>query len=194
MPKPNKNETREEFISRYMSSEEAKRSHPDEKQRLAIAYSVWREHNKKKSFEVFTPITKSWVEKVSDGNEQFFLEVAVSGLKEDRDGEIMDDGCIKDMITQFKSGTIPLMPDHGNKPNGVRSYSWKDIMGVWVDARQEDDKLMAVARLNKSHPDAELFKSFIKEGMPVGFSIGGRPIQIREEILDEKDTEVTLEK
>lgn len=45
MPRPNKGETKDQYIQRYMSSEEAKRTHPDEKQRLAIAYSEWeREH------------------------------------------------------------------------------------------------------------------------------------------------------
>jgi len=45
MPNPIKGETREEFIKRYMSSEEAKKTFPDFKQRLAVAISKWK--NKK---------------------------------------------------------------------------------------------------------------------------------------------------
>ena len=41
MPNPKKGETKEEYISRFMNSEEAKNSFPDEKQRLAVAYSKW---------------------------------------------------------------------------------------------------------------------------------------------------------
>lgn len=42
MPNPNKGETKEEFIARFMSSPEAKKDFPDEKQRLAVAYSKWK--------------------------------------------------------------------------------------------------------------------------------------------------------
>jgi hypothetical protein len=148
--------------------------------------------SEKKSFEVFMPVVKSWTDKVSETNDQRFFEVVVSGVKEDRDGEIMDDKAIEDMILQFKSGKIPLMPDHGKKSNGDRHYSWKDIMGVWVDAKRDGNNLLAVARLNKAHPDAETLWNFMQEGMPVGFSIGGRTVEVREEILE--DTEADMEK
>jgi hypothetical protein len=48
MPYPTKEETKEEYIQRFMKSEEAKRSFPEEKQRLAVAYSLWENKNKKK--------------------------------------------------------------------------------------------------------------------------------------------------
>ena len=47
MPYPNKEETRQEYISRFMKSEEARKSYPDPEQRAAVAYSLWREKNKK---------------------------------------------------------------------------------------------------------------------------------------------------
>jgi len=46
MPSPNPKESKEEYIKRFMSSEEANKSHPDEKQRLAVAHSMWEKHNK----------------------------------------------------------------------------------------------------------------------------------------------------
>jgi hypothetical protein len=49
MPKPVKNENRQDYISRFMSSEEAKRDYPNVKQRLAVAYSMWNRRNKKSS-------------------------------------------------------------------------------------------------------------------------------------------------
>lgn len=133
-------------------------------------------------FSVYLPIEKSWVETKESGNEEFFFETIVSGIKSDRDGEVMDQMAVDDMIRQFKSGKIPLFPDHGrSETTGERTYSWKQIMGVWVDARQEGDNLVAVARLNQAHPDAELLKSYLKNKMPVGFSIGGRPLHVVDE-------------
>jgi hypothetical protein len=142
------------------------------------------------SFEVMSPVTKIWEEEVlikdfrgkETTQKQRFFEVTVSGIKEDRDGEIMDKAAISDMINQFKSATIGFFPDHGRDHTGERTYGWKQMMGVWVDAREEGTSLKAVARLNNSHPDAEQFWGYMKEGMPLGFSIGGRPTYVEEQI------------
>lgn len=181
MPKPKPNESEEEFVSRYMGSEEAKRKFPDEKQRAAVAHSEYKKKSEDDLVFVKAPITKFWEEEVEDeksvNGKQRFIEVTVSGIKEDRQGEMMSQEAVDDMIMQFKSGTIPFFPDHGYSDGGMFGlrYSWKQMMGVWVNAHQEGDHLKAVLRLNKAHPDQEMFWNFIKEGMPVGFSIGGRP-------------------
>jgi hypothetical protein len=41
------NETKEEYIARFMSNEIMIKEYPDNKQRLAVAYYSWRKHNKK---------------------------------------------------------------------------------------------------------------------------------------------------
>lgn len=46
MPNPKKNEKKEDFISRCVSSEEAQKTFPDQKQRVAFCYSKWSEHTK----------------------------------------------------------------------------------------------------------------------------------------------------
>jgi hypothetical protein len=196
MPKPKPGETEAEFVARYMSSEEAKRDFPEEKQRLAVAYSEYKKHRKEVEFSVFTPVVKSWEDKieVDKGVEsQRFIQVIVSGIAEDRDGERMSKEAIEDMIMQYKSGTIPLFPDHGKNESGERTYSWKNIMGVWVDAFKEGDHLVAVARLNKAHPDAALFWNYLQEKMPIGFSIGGKPSIVDEEIIEETSVELNKE-
>src|ERR1700721_2760610 len=45
MPYPTKDESKSEYISRFVSSSEAKEDFPDEKQRLAVAYSLWEKRN-----------------------------------------------------------------------------------------------------------------------------------------------------
>ena len=48
MPMPNESDkTEEHYIHRFMTSEEAKKSFPDEKQRLAVAYSEWKKKGSK---------------------------------------------------------------------------------------------------------------------------------------------------
>ena len=64
MPLPKKGESKEEYISRYMNSEEAKKSFPDEKQRIAVAESEWKKHHHSKeretpAFSIVSKITKT---------------------------------------------------------------------------------------------------------------------------------------
>jgi hypothetical protein len=42
MPTPNTGETEPQFISRCMGDAEARRTFPDESQRIAFCYSQWR--------------------------------------------------------------------------------------------------------------------------------------------------------
>ena len=174
-----------------------------EEEMWAIAQAQYQKLKKKKTkmftktVEVYAPITKSWEEVINKetGEKQRFIKVVVSGLKEDRDGERISEEAILDMIEQYKSGKIPLMPNHGHlEPDGTRRYKWQDIMGVWIDAERVGDNLVAVARLNNAHPDAELFWNYIQEGMPIGFSIGAKPIEMEEEEVEVMDTELEVEK
>lgn len=146
-------------------------------------------------FDIFTPITKSWEEVIDKETNQKerFVEVTVSGLSEDRDGERISQKAIIDMITQFKAGTIPFFPNHGKDPNtGERAYRWQDIMGVWVDASQVAENLKAVVRLNKSHEDSEKFWNYVQGGMPIGFSIGGRTLKSEEEEYEDEEEEKSI--
>ena len=47
MPYPTGQETKEEYIKKFMESKEAQKDYSDEKQRLAITYSIWKNRNKK---------------------------------------------------------------------------------------------------------------------------------------------------
>lgn len=209
MPKPNKGESEADFVARYMKDHQAMMDFPDEKQRLAVAYSEYKKHHKSidvsfaKDFVVKMPITRFWEQDVDiqkggavEKSKQRFMEAVVSGLKEDRDGEMMSQVAIDDMISQFKSGTIPFFPDHGFHEASGRDhiYSWKQMMGVWIDAKQEGEQLKAIARLNRAHPDHETFWKYVaEEGMPVGLSIGGRPAQMPEIVEMDIDIEMNKE-
>lgn len=119
-------------------------------------------------------VSKAYKEKAADNSEDFFIESIVSGTLEDRDGERMSKGAVADMINQFKNSRIPFFADHGKNKEGIQTYAWKDIMGVWVDAHQSGDHIVAKVRLNKANPDAMVLYNYAQADMPLGFSIGGR--------------------
>ena len=144
-----------------------------------------------KTFHFKCSIRKCWEEEValnkSLGDDtkttERFMETVVSGLKEDRDGDRMSQKAIDGMIMQYKSGIIPFFPDHGRdeKTGEPFVYSWKQMMGVWVDGKQEGDHLVATLRLNKFHQDHETFWNYVHHAkMPIGFSIGGKTSEPKE--------------
>jgi len=47
MPSPKDGEEKNDFISRFMSSEAMKKEYPDQKQRVAVAYAQWRKKHGK---------------------------------------------------------------------------------------------------------------------------------------------------
>jgi len=87
MPKPNPNESKDEYISRFMASEEAQKDYPDEKQRLAVAHSMWKEHNKSKETEPFiTPV------KVKEGEKSKIYTFIGASTLPDRTGGVLPNG------------------------------------------------------------------------------------------------------
>lgn len=48
MPYPRKTEKKDHYISRFMGSSEANRDFPDQKQRYAVALSMWEQKKKRK--------------------------------------------------------------------------------------------------------------------------------------------------
>ena len=154
-----------------------------ESEMWAIAQAQYKKT--KKGFSFICNADDCWEEEIvlkslgKEKTKQRFISVIVSGLESDRQDEMMSQEAIDDMIMQYKSGTIPFFSDHGLNPMTGEPglYTWKGIMGVWVDAVQEGNHLKATLRLNEAHPDADLFFKYIKNDMPVGFSIGANPTE-----------------
>jgi cation transport regulator len=131
------------------------------------------------TFEVFQiQQAECW----KDSNGDMFIKVPVSGVVEDRQGDEVSRSCGDKMIEQYNSGTLPLYGDHGVDENGRKSYSWKNILGKWVKGEWSNNKIdiMATSRLNKANPDAIKLFEYVEQKMPVGFSIGGKKLKIRE--------------
>ncbi len=171
---------------------------PEEQARVRAAvyrkYPQLKSKEKEKDYEQFITkdcisfVTKHYEIVSKDGTVERFIEVPISGLKEDLDGEKMSEKAINQMILALKKGIV-LHSNHG-KVNGIQNYRWQDIMGKSIDGWLEGDTLVAKFRLNKAHPEHELFWSYLNEGMPVGFSIGAKPLKSHYEEIEIKDEEI----
>jgi hypothetical protein len=116
--------------------------------------------------------SKFWKDEHGD----LFMEVPITGVFEDRQGDTVTREAGDSIIRQLKSGTIPLMSDHGTKDaEGKRLKSWKEIMGKWIDGRWSENNVdvLATSKLNKANPDALLLYEYGMQKMPLGFSISG---------------------
>lgn len=102
MPNPNPKETKEEYIARFMSSEEAKKDYPDEKQRLAVAHSKWKQfRSKTKELDIRFCINGL---KIKEENDSIIVTGLVATTHPDRAkdndvvGDILSEKSIKQIV------------------------------------------------------------------------------------------------
>jgi hypothetical protein len=124
VPSPGASETREAFVSRFMASEEAKGEWPDEDQRLAVAFSKWREMKKQKRQRIkqaqithisLCPRGKTGLPTIFKADGQFELHAPMAKMNEagellavvyapslpDADGHMADAEVIKGFAHEF---------------------------------------------------------------------------------------------
>ena len=115
------------------------------------------------------------VKEVDDGDDEATrIEVPVSGLAEDRDGDKLADAAIDSMVAQINEGGVPMFPNHGyDSDNGVpQAYRYEDIIGGWTEAERDGDVVMAEGRLREGKASAAELEDLLSQSLPVGFSIG----------------------
>lgn len=124
-----------------------------------------------------------------DDEEVEFLRVPISSTNEDRDGDEFSDKGAEHLRDQIEERSRPVFGNHG-MDGGLMSprYDWKDIIGGLDAAEIETDDdgvsvLNGYIRPNPENEQAQKLVDYVRAGMPVGFSIGFRPLE-----TDEKDT------
>lgn len=101
------------------------------------------------------------------------IDVPVSSLGEDRDGDRFEEDGLDDLKSQASAGTVGMWLDHGLSDQGFPDYRVQDAIGGWINAYEEDDVLRAVGHLEPDNPKAEMLESKLEKGVvPLGFSVG----------------------
>lgn len=189
MPRPTGGESQESFVSRYMGSPEARRKYPDDSQRAAIAYSLWR-RRKKKSMMVRKELSP-YCRKSAGGimlldgpseapvtcNESLMsAEGIFCSSNRDRQGDVLlPEGII---TTQHQENPVILL-DHAQQypipigvardPSGNYTVSCDPDLGIAKQTTYFSQKL----------PVAEQVFQLICEGILKANSIGFRPIEFQ---------------
>jgi len=128
VPKPNKDEKKEDYISRFMSDPKMIEEYPDQKQRLAVAYSEFGEkQNASESLEFDEQSAKEIAEHLGIDFSSFTLEEFLKGIQEETEHAHVVD------YDPYKLGEIAV--DHlkkdpkyytneENRKNRVNAKSW----------------------------------------------------------------------
>lgn len=110
----------------------------------------------------------------SDGD--VVVNIPIQALSEDRDGDFINEKGQESIIRQLKSGTVPLMPNHGiGKSNAT--YGFEDIFGQFVNGDNRQGTTIGTARLLPENEFSEKLIKLLENDMPVGFSVGFIPTE-----------------
>ena len=141
MPSPDRGETKKNYISRCMSSEEAKRDFPDSSQRVAFCHSKW-ENKGKSSGAIFIyedPKTGELFHYKRKGAHRKNGRILIF-IKQTR-GEIMSDHILNRAVESYADEKA------GYPPNCNEGYVAKD--GKCVPVQEEDAGKMYKKKADK---------------------------------------------
>lgn len=99
------------------------------------------------------------------------------------DGKIMTEEALESMAEQLESGEVGLWDDHGlSVLTGWREYRREDMYGRWVAGEVDEDGILwGTAELMDDRDETDTLLEQLAQDMPVGFSVGYKPLD--EEML-----------
>lgn len=127
----------------------------------------------------------------SDDEDGEYIRVPISSTGTDRDGDSFSEKGLKDLRDQIRETSKPVFENHGIGEGGLFGirYDWKGIIGSQDDAEIEADgdeqTLYSFVKPNGESEEGQLFRSYVDAGMPVGLSIGFRPLDYESNDDDE---------
>jgi hypothetical protein len=120
-----------------------------------------------------------------------YLRVPISSTNADRDGDRFSEDGLKDLRDQIRETSKPVFENHGIGEGGLLGvrYDWKGIIGSQDDAEIAEDgdakTLYSFIKTNDESEEGQLFRDYVEAGMPVGLSIGFRPLDYESNDDDE---------
>lgn len=182
--KPNKNEEKAEFISRFINDEIAKKEFPDNEQRLAIANSIWEDKNKADSIDksiTFKMDSSSKYNITDEGYLQCEAYIAKPGImRYDYGDEILDEyfppsECF-DKESMDSARLKPIIVEHafdGYQYNMMNAENIKDYqIGYSGESLVKEDNKVKINVLITHKDSVDQILTQYKEGKNVELSMG----------------------
>ncbi|MFB6208504.1 MAG: HK97 family phage prohead protease, partial [Candidatus Nanohaloarchaea archaeon] len=128
------------------------------------------------------------VEVIKDHEDGTVVNVPIQALEEDRDGDFINEKGQESIVSQLKTGRVPLVPNHGVGDSEAH-YGFEDIFGQFVDGQNRNGTTIGTARLREDHEKSKELVDLLEQDMPVGFSVGFRVLEADPREKDEGDGE-----
>ena len=168
LPKPNKTESQDEFVSRCMSDDVMVSEYPDEEQRLAICTA---QYTGKIKIELCSRVNDNpEFEAKTEGNTGYIYGYACVYDIPDLGGDIVRRGSFARAISnQIAAGSVPLMITHF-KDGGDSMES----VGVITKAEETETGLWVECKLDGTPESQRIRQKVMANPAPFGMSIGWR--------------------
>jgi len=184
MPSPAKGESQEDFIERCMGDEEANKTFPDNKQRLAFCHSQWSKERNMIVVDETRACGELEIREV-DGQSQIVGYAAVfNSLSDELDGgfrEIIVPGAFRNVLAT--PADIVALVEHAPPPLGRRSAGTLQIMeddhglSVAITPPDTQDSRDAVARIRRGDYSGMSFRFRVARGGQTWKRDGGERIR-----------------
>ncbi len=168
LPKPNEDESKDDFISRCMSNGQAVEDFPDNDQRLAVCHDIWE--GGKQMADMVKKTFRVDIKEVDAENGTINMVIPMSTGSVDRDGEIIEPNAFKRTLPKFRKRPI-LLSSHDYR-------SLQSQIGEFTKIKVADEGLMAMPKyyVNEGNPEADWAFKLASKGM-AAFSVGFIPIK-----------------
>lgn len=168
MPKPRKNENRDEFLNRCMADDEARADFPDNKQRYAVCNSFWDNRKKDMSDDIQFKSVSLSLKKEPDEDGLFEGYASVFG--------IVDQG-----LDVVERGAFAKSIGSGRKVKMLWQHDMAQPIGVWDEIREDERGLFVKGRLLKDVQKGREAMALMRAGALDSMSIGYRTVEAASE-------------
>jgi HK97 family phage prohead protease len=168
MPKPRKNENRDEFLDRCMADDEAVADFPSSEQRFVVCNSFWQDKEKAMSDEIQFKSVSLNIKKEPDEDGYFEGYASVFG--------IVDQG-----LDVVERGAFAKSLGSGRKVKMLWQHDMSQPIGVWDEIREDERGLFVKGRLLKDVQKGREAMALMRAGALDSMSIGYRTIEAASE-------------
>lgn len=182
MPTPNESETESEFVSRCMGDDEAVEEFPDEEQRVAYCYAVWRRQDEKlgKKPMLEKKMTNFTACEVKMGDLGVFEGYASVFDGVDSYNDTILKGAYKETLAN-RNRPVAMYFNHASYRSDMPA-----TIGKWMSLEEDGKGLYVKGQLSLGHPTADaIYASMLNEtidGLSIGFKIPENGYEMRDGI------------
>ena len=184
LPKPNRNESRDDFMERCMANDTMNSEYPDEEQRAAVCVRQYNQNKKDMNSIVTKDALKS---KLEDIDEKGRVKVAINAIGNvDEQGDKSEPGSFKKTLQEL------------NNVYHYANHNPEQLIGIPLEGYEDNRYAVVTSQLNLEVPKAKeiysWYKAYAEYGKSLLHSIGAFPVKYEFEEGENEEIEIRVVK